>query len=85
MIGGTTPIALPSIRLKQIRDGMQDFEYLTALSQAGEDAFARSVAATFITNAYTFNNDPTALQTARETLARKLDRLARQGRCCLEP
>jgi len=85
MIGGTTPIALPSIRLKQIRDGMQDFEYLTALSQAGEDAFARSVAATFITNAYTFNNDPTALQTARDMLASKLELLARQGRCCLEP
>ena len=82
LIGGTTPIALPSIRLKQIRDGMQDFEYLTALSQAGQDAFARSVAATFITNAYTFNNSPTALQTARETLGRKLDQLARKGLCC---
>ncbi len=44
-IGGTTPIAVPSIRLKQIRDGMQDFEYLNALSKAGQDKFARSVAA----------------------------------------
>lgn len=83
IIGGTIPIALPSIRLKQIRDGMQDFEYLTALSQAGQDAFARSIAATFITSAYTFNNNPTALQNARVMLGRKLDLLARKGLCCL--
>jgi hypothetical protein len=81
-IGGTTPIAVPSIRLKQIRDGMQDFEYLNALSKAGQDKFARSVAATFITNAYTFNNNPQALQNARETLGKQLDLLARDGRCC---
>ena len=75
IIGGTTPIPLPSIRLKHIRDGMEDFEYLNALSQAGDDAFARSTAATFITNAYTFNNDPQALANAREALGDRLHRM----------
>jgi hypothetical protein len=82
LIGGTTPIPLPSVRLKHIRDGMEDFEYLIALSKAGQDGFARSVAATFITNAYTFNNDPSALLNARTTLGNKLDGLARHGLCC---
>lgn len=74
-IGGTTPIPLPSVRLKHIRDGMEDFEYLIALSKAGDDAFARSAAATFITNAYTFNNDPEALMVAREALGDRLHQL----------
>jgi hypothetical protein len=78
LIGGTTPIALPSIRLKQIRDGMEDFEYLNALSQAGDDAFARSTAAAFITNAYTFDNDPQALTNARLALGNRLHQRALQ-------
>jgi len=61
---------------------MEDFEYLIALSKAGQDSFARSAAATFITNAYTFNNDPSALLNARTTLGNKLDALARHGLCC---
>jgi hypothetical protein len=75
IIGGTTPIPLPSVRLKHIRDGMEDYEYLIALSQAGDDAFARATAATFITNAYTFNNDPQALTNAREALGDRLHRM----------
>ena len=75
-IGGTTPVPVPSIRFKLIRDGMQDYEYLIALSNAGQDAFARSTAASFITNAYTFNNDPQALLAAREALGDLLQQLA---------
>jgi len=75
-VGGTTPVAVPSIRFKLIRDGMQDFEYLNALSQAGYDSFARAAAATFITDAYTFSNNPQALMAARQTLGQKLDLLA---------
>jgi hypothetical protein len=85
-IGGTTPVPVPSIRLKHIRDGMEDFEYLAALSNAGYDALARSIAATFITNAYTFDNNPQALAAAREALGDRLHLLAlpscfREGVC----
>jgi glycosyl hydrolase family 123 len=74
-IGGTTPIPVSSIRLKLIQEGMQDFEYLTALANAGQSAFAIKTAQTFITNAYTFNNDPRALQKARATLGNRLNEL----------
>jgi hypothetical protein len=74
-IGGTTPIPVSSIRLDLIRDGMQDFEYLAALQQAGEGKFAERVARTFITNAYTFDSDPTALQAARRRLGERLNAL----------
>jgi Domain of unknown function (DUF4091) len=79
-IGGTTPIALPSIRLKLIRDGMQDYEYLKLLTDAGQGAFARSVARSFITNATTFNNDPAALTTARARLGAKLHQISLKKR-----
>jgi hypothetical protein len=75
-IGGTTPIPLASIRLKHIRDGMEDFEYLQALSNRGQDAFARATAASFIANAYTFSNDPQALTNARQALGDELHRLS---------
>ena len=71
-IGGTTPIAVPSIRLKLIRDGMEDFEYLHALDAAGDGAFATATARAFITDATTFDNDPTALQSARQALGDRL-------------
>jgi hypothetical protein len=74
-IGGTTPIAVPSVRLKLIRDGMEDFEYLHALDAAGDGAFATSTARAFITDATTFDNDPAALQAARQALGDRLHHL----------
>ena len=53
------------MRLALIRDGMEDYEYLHALDAAGDGAAATAAAASFITNNYTFDNDPTKLQAAR--------------------
>ncbi len=78
-IGGATPIALPSVRLKHIRDGMQDYEYLNALSQAGYEGYAKAIAHRFITNASTFNNDPAAMRAARISLGARLNQLAVAG------
>jgi hypothetical protein len=75
-VGGKTPIPLPSIRLKNIRDGMQDYEYLIALSNAGYGSFAAAEGRSFITNAYTYNNDPAALLNVRAALGYKLHQLA---------
>src|SRR6202051_4133504 len=75
-IGVTTPVPVPSIRLKLLRDGMQDYEYLHALSQAGHDTFARQTAAAFITNLYAFNTDPQALLSARGALGNQFTQLA---------
>jgi hypothetical protein len=71
-IGGSAPIPVSSIRLKLIRDGMEDYEYLAALAKSGDATFAEATARSFITNAYTFDNDPEALLAAREKLGARL-------------
>ena len=75
-IGGTTPVPVPSIRLELIRDGMEDYEYLHALDAAGDGTFAYATASTFITNTYTFDNDPAKLAAARLKLGNTLHQLA---------
>jgi hypothetical protein len=75
-IGGTTPIPIPSIRLNLIRDGMEDYEYLFALAKAGQGSWAEEISRSFITNAYTFKNDPEALTAAREKLGTRLHELS---------
>jgi Domain of unknown function (DUF4091) len=79
-IGGTTPVPVSSIRLKLIQEGMQDYEYLIALANAGQSSFAMQTAQRFITNAYTFNNDPNALLNARQTLGQALNSLGPRTR-----
>jgi hypothetical protein len=73
IIGGTTHIPIESIRLKQIRDGEQDFEYLTLLAARGMRTQADSLVASLVTNDYTFNDSPSALLAARETAAELLE------------
>jgi hypothetical protein len=45
-IGGTTDIPVESIRLKLIREGLEDYEYLHLLATLGESATAEAEAAT---------------------------------------
>ena len=78
-IGGQRPTPIASIRLKLIRDGMEDYEYLFSLQQAGDGELAEQIAHTFIQNPLTFNNDPAALYAARERLGAELHRLGRTG------
>ena len=78
-IGGKRPIPVASIRLKLIRDGMEDYEYLSLLQKAGYGDLADKIAHTFIQNPLTFNNDPQALYAAREQLGVELHRLALEG------
>lgn len=69
------PIPLPSIRLKLQRDGIQDYEYMNSLMNAGYSIFVSDQLATFITNIYTFNNNPSYLNNARLALGNKLHQL----------
>lgn len=71
-IGVTNPIFLPSIRLKHIRDGMQDYEYLNALTNAGEGSLVTAQINSWITNSYMFDTTGTGLQAARQTLGTTL-------------
>jgi hypothetical protein len=64
------------MRLKLIRDGMEDYEYLNALSNAGQTAFAQAQLNSFIQNAYTFSNDPSDLRAAHIAMGEMLHELS---------
>jgi hypothetical protein len=81
-VGVTTPIWLPSMRLKYIRDGEQDYEYLYVLNQNGQGPYATAQLTSFITNSSTFDNgwsggvsSGTPLTTARANLGTKMHQL----------
>jgi hypothetical protein len=64
----TIPLILPSIRLKHIRDGVQDYEYLNKLTNSGQGTFTNTQLATWVTNSYTFETSGAGLQAARRAL-----------------
>ena len=72
-IGGKSDIPIESIRLKLIREGLEDYEYLVMLSKhEGSDVTARFVNQ-LVTNAYTFDHDPAKLYEVRREIGNKLD------------
>ena len=54
-VGVKIPIWIPSVRIKMIRDGMQDYEYLNLLYNKGKALFVSNEITTFIANMYTYN------------------------------
>jgi hypothetical protein len=74
-IGGIHHIPVESIRLKMIREGMEDYEYMKMLLDLGDESFARSQIDSVVTNAYTFNIDPNSLFSAREKMAQRITQL----------
>ncbi len=71
-IGGQTDIPVASIRLKMIREGMEDYEYLKLLSDAGDPDLARSVARDLFPSASQTDVDPGKLLAAREQIAARI-------------
>jgi hypothetical protein len=74
--GVTTPIILPSVRLKHMRDGMQDYEYLNVLKNNGKSSLVSTQIASWITNSYTFETSGTGLQAARTGLGTAMHQLS---------
>jgi hypothetical protein len=68
-IGGTTHVPVASIRMKMIREGMEDFEYLKILSDAGQDALAHEIVDGLFPNGYSTQQEPSALMAARTRAA----------------
>lgn len=58
-VGVSTPIWMPSIRLKLIRDGIQDYEYMKVLAAHGESSVVTSAYNAWISNAYCYNASAT--------------------------
>ncbi|TQF10062.1 DUF4091 domain-containing protein [Myxococcus llanfairpwllgwyngyllgogerychwyrndrobwllllantysiliogogogochensis] len=71
VIGGTTEVPLPSIRLKLIRQGLQDYEWLQRVSDAGDPSFAMQVAEQLIPHAWAVPDDGALFERARLRLIRR--------------
>ena len=62
-----------SARLKALRDGMEDYEYLKLLSGILGVSTADTLARTVGTTYGSWNTSPLNLQTTRETLGRRIE------------
>jgi hypothetical protein len=72
---GSTESA-PGLRLKAIRDGIQDYEYAQILKSLGQSAFANSVVQPIATSWTSWTHDPSALAAVRQQLGQQLNQLS---------
>ena len=66
---GTPNAAIPSARLKAIRDGVEDYDYLAMLASLGDPTLAKSLTQTLAPAWDAWNHDPAAVLAAREQAA----------------
>jgi hypothetical protein len=66
----------PGIRLKAIRDGIQDFEYAHLLDSLGQGATMKLVLAPIAASWTNWNHDPKALEAVRRQLGQHLNQLS---------
>jgi hypothetical protein len=71
-IGGQTDIPVASIRVKMIREGMEDYEYLKALSDAGDPELARKIAREVFPDAFSTDVAPEKIDAARARIAARI-------------
>jgi hypothetical protein len=76
VIGGQTDIPIESIRMKRIRDGYEDHEYLRLLVDAGAREFAMSEVRALFPSPYQTTVTQGALDAARQRLAARIESLA---------
>ncbi len=72
LIGGTTDIPVESIRLKRIRDGREDFEYLTLLAASGQGETALGLAQQLVPTPYSTDIPPATVAAFRDDLAGRI-------------
>lgn len=68
-IGGAHPIPVESLRMKLLRDGMEDFEYLNFLRSRGLASQAQAIATSLFPAAYDTARSDAQIQAARKQLA----------------
>jgi len=73
-IGGRTDIPIESLRLKLIREGLEDYEYFQLLANVGAGAFADRRVERVAHRTYQWEHDPSVLETARREMGEELDR-----------
>jgi hypothetical protein len=72
VIGGSSFVPLASLRMKMMRDGLEDLEYFYAAEAALGRAAVLQVVGKVVRSAYDFERDPAVLLAAREEIARKV-------------
>lgn len=75
----------PSMRLKWLRDGVDDFEYVQMLKAAGQGGMALQIAKSVGASWSNWTRDPNALYSARHQLGVELDSLNGGGSTPLAP
>jgi len=73
-IGGTTHIPIESIRLKLIREGLEDYEYFNLLAKTGNWNLATDIADRIVHKTYDFEHDPAKLYEARRQMGEALSK-----------
>jgi Domain of unknown function (DUF4091)/Family of unknown function (DUF6067) len=72
VIGGKHDIPCDSIRLKEVRAALQDYEYMELLHKKGQDAFVDALVMKIASKMNVYTQDGTALLKAREEMATRL-------------
>src|SRR5262249_506489 len=75
MIGGTTHIPIESIRLKLIREGLEDYEYLRMLEKSEGRSAVSQLVNGLVRNTHDFDHDSERLYAARQQIGRELNRI----------
>jgi hypothetical protein len=75
-IGGHTPVPIESIRLKLIREGMEDYEYLALLAKLGDRKAADRFADRMVTKPYLWESRAEVFLAIRYEMGEALERLA---------
>ena len=66
---------ITSIRLKNLREGLEDYEYFAILEEKGQEAFVKEMVDTICPEWWDYTKDPEALLKVREQLALKIESL----------
>jgi hypothetical protein len=69
----------PGIRLKAVRDGIQDYEYAQILTNLGQVTFLNPIVLPIATSWTNWNRSASALEAARLQLGQQLNLLAPAG------
>jgi MYXO-CTERM domain-containing protein len=77
-IGGTSQVPIASLRVKMIRDGMEDYEYFKLLADSGDAALADATATELSPKAWQNATDPAAIDAARHKMALRIEALTGQ-------
>lgn len=75
-IGGQSDIPIESIRLKLIREGLEDYEYLALLSRLDGRSAADQFADRIVQKSYLWESRPEVFMKVRQDLGEALDRAA---------